>query len=97
MTLEELITKLQIREGSQKMAGKTDFKREAKANLMEPSKKQKRPADDKGKKPRFAGDCGKPNHMVCDCKAPKKEDKRKCKQSTANVAQQHLTKDDMST
>ncbi|KAL8552011.1 hypothetical protein ACS0TY_000898 [Phlomoides rotata] len=94
MTLEELINKLQVREGSLKMAAKTDYERESKANLMEPLKKRKRSADDKGKKPRFTGDCyncGKPNHMARDCKAPKKEDKRKGKQSTANVAQHELT------
>ncbi|KAL8472953.1 hypothetical protein ACS0TY_029969 [Phlomoides rotata] len=84
---------------SLKIVTKTNYEIAAKAKLMEPSKKQKRPTDDKGKKPRFTGECyncGKPNHMTRDCKAPKKEDKRKGKHITANVAQHELTKDDMS-
>ncbi|KAL8536120.1 hypothetical protein ACS0TY_011666 [Phlomoides rotata] len=66
---------------------------------MEPSKKQKRFTVDRGKKPKFTSDCyncGKPKHMARDCKAPKKEYKRKDKQSIANVAQHDLTKNDMS-
>ncbi|KAL8477198.1 hypothetical protein ACS0TY_029477 [Phlomoides rotata] len=81
------------------MAVKTDYEREAKTNLMEPSKKRKRPTDDKGKKSGFTSDfynCGKPNHMAHDCKAPKKDDKRKGKQYTTNVAQHELTEDEMS-
>ncbi|KAL8488788.1 hypothetical protein ACS0TY_024914 [Phlomoides rotata] len=35
MTLEELITKLEIHEGSRRIAGWTDDSGEAKANLME--------------------------------------------------------------
>lgn len=56
---------------------------EAKTNLTEqdePSKKKKKPNGDKSKKPTssksgFNGNyynCDKPNHMACDCKAPKR-------------------------
>ncbi|KAL8515110.1 hypothetical protein ACS0TY_013993 [Phlomoides rotata] len=82
MTLEELINKLYVREDSLKMVVKIDNEREPKANLMQPSKKQKRPTDDKGKKSRFNSDCyncDKPNHMARDYKALKKYDKRKDK------------------
>ncbi|KAK4372232.1 hypothetical protein RND71_007616 [Anisodus tanguticus] len=87
MTFEELIIKLQIQEDNKKALPRGKQLAEAKANLAEakgnPSKKRKFQKDGKTQAAeKFKGNChhcGKPGHMIKDCRKLKTEQQVKAK------------------